>query len=136
MSAGTASHPRCEQVPRTRLADIDARPLDVRFTPKADIGTQLHNVRFVPKADIDLLIDQLVGAGAHARWHIEAEPLGGFEIDDKFILGGCLHWHVGWLLALEDAIGVAGRLPVQRDLIGLIGNKAASGDEGALEVDA
>ena len=57
----------------------------------------------MPKADIDLLIDQLVGAGAHARWHIEADRLGGFEI------GRCLHWHVGWLLALEDAIGVAGR---------------------------
>src|SRR6516162_3183219 len=35
-----------------READMDARPRNVRFTPKADIGTQPRNVRFVPKADI------------------------------------------------------------------------------------
>src|SRR5262249_6563560 len=36
---------------------------------------------------------------------------------------------------LEDAIDVAGRLPVQGAEIGPIGNQAAGGDEGAFEVD-
>ena len=51
------------------------------------------------------------------------------------ILGRCLHRKVGWLLAFEDAIDVARRASVHVDPIRPIGQKATSGDEGALEVD-
>src|SRR5262249_30536468 len=49
--------------------------------------------------------------------------------------GWRLYWQGRRFLALEGAIGVAGRPPVQRDLIGPIGNKPTSGDEGPFEVD-
>ena len=38
---------------------------------------------------------------------VEAERLGGLEIDDQLVLGRRLHRQVGGLLALEDAIDIA-----------------------------
>jgi hypothetical protein len=38
--------------------------------------------------------------------HLKAECLGGLEVDHQFVLGRRLHWQVGRLLALEDAINV------------------------------
>ena len=52
------------------------------------------------------------------RRHGEAERLGGLEVDDQLVLGRRLHRQVGRLLALEDAIDVAGRAPEQVDQIG------------------
>ena len=53
----------------------------------------------------------------------------------SLVLGRRLHRQVGRLLALEDAIDVAGRLPVLIDVISPIGDQAAGGDEGSVEVD-
>ena len=50
-------------------------------------------------------------------------------------LVGCLHRQVGRLLALEDAVDVAGRAPVLVDDIRPVGDQAAAGDEGAVGVD-
>ena len=63
---------------------------------------------------------------------VEAERLGGLEIDHQFVLGRRLHRQVGGLLALEDAVDVAGRAPVLVDVIGPVGNQAAGGDEVAV----
>ena len=49
---------------------------------------------------------------------VEAERLGGLEVDDQLVLGRRLHRQVGRLLALEDAVDVAGRLPVLVDKSG------------------
>jgi hypothetical protein len=46
-----------------------------------------------------------------------------------------LHRQVGGLLALEDAVDVAGRAPVLVDVIRPVGDQAAGGDEGAFVVD-
>ena len=42
---------------------------------------------------------------------VEAERLGGLEVDHQLVLGRRLHRQVGWLLALEDAIDIACRAP-------------------------
>ena len=60
---------------------------------------------------------------------VEAERLGGLEVDDQLELGRRLHRQVGRLLALEDAVDVAGRAPVLVDKIRPIGDQAAGGDE-------
>src|SRR5258705_7678368 len=71
---------------------------------------------------------QLVGAREHGPpRRIEAESLGGLEIDHQLVLHWRLHREVGRLLALEDAVDVAGRLPVLVDVIRPIRSQATRG---------
>ena len=52
-------------------------------------------------------IQSPVGTAAQCRRHVEAERLGGLEIDHCLEFGRRLHRQVGRLLAYEDAINVA-----------------------------
>ena len=46
-----------------------------------------------------------------------SESVGGLEVDYQLILGWCLHRHVGGLLALENAVDVAGGPPELVDIV-------------------
>ena len=69
------------------------------------------------------------------RRHVDAERLGGLEVDHQFVLGRRLHRQVGRLLALENAVDIASRAAVLVDKIGPVGDQAAGRDEIARAVD-
>ena len=48
---------------------------------------------------------------ADACGNVEAQCFRRLEIDHQFVLGRRLHWQVGGLLALEDAIDIRSRAP-------------------------
>src|SRR6266498_4861655 len=50
--------------------------------------------------------------------HLETERFGGLEVDDELVCCRCLHRHVCRLLALQDAIDIAGRAAVIVDRVG------------------
>ena len=81
------------------------------------------------------LFDHLVGAGEHGWRDGEAERLRGLEIDHQFVLGRCLYRQVSGLLALEDAVDVAGRTPILVGKVGTVGDQPATGDEQTGLVD-
>src|SRR5262249_3202640 len=94
----TIAHPTREKTPALR----EFRSLYVRFGSGADIARLFTNVRFPPEsgqtADVSIcplcattgceqsqqgsrLFDDRVGAGEHSCGHLEAQRLGGLEID-------------------------------------------------------
>ena len=82
-----------------------------------------------------LALDYRVGTREQRRGYVEAERLGGREIDHQLVLGWRLHRQVGRLLALEDAVDVAGRAAVLVDEIRSVGRKPTGLDEVAERID-
>ena len=74
--------------------------------------------------------------GQAASAAVEAERLGGLEVDDQLVLCRRLHRQVSRLLALEDAVDVASRAPELVGEIGPVGDQAADGGVEAAGVDA
>src|SRR5438876_5664008 len=56
-------------------------------------------------------LDHLVGAAEQRDWEGEAERIGRLEVDYRLVPSRCLHRQVARLLALEDAIDIAGGAP-------------------------
>jgi hypothetical protein len=85
-------------------------------TPKADLSS-IPNVRFAYRAPPPHSITSSARASS-VGGTVEAERLGGLEVDHQLVLGRRLHRQVGRLLALEDAIDVAGRAASFDHLVG------------------
>src|SRR5215813_15253169 len=81
------------------------------------------------------LFDHLVGACQQRRRHRQAEGPSRLEIDDQVKLGRRLHRQIGRLLALENAIDVASRAPIQVYKVWPIGDQTAAGSKEAERID-
>src|SRR5215472_2607599 len=57
-------------------------------------------------------LDHLVDAGEQLGRHFDTECPRRLQVDDELEFGGQLDRHFGWLLALEDAADVDGRLAI------------------------
>src|ERR1700690_2084030 len=83
----------------------------------------------------DDLFDHYVGAAEERRRDIDAECLGGLQVDGHFELGRKLYRQVGGVGALEDAIDIDRRAPVQIDGVDSIGNQATGIDHVPIRID-
>ena len=70
--------------------------------------------RSKPRTD---LLNDLISPRKQRGRHIEPEGLRGFQVNHQLVFGRRLDREVGGLLALEDAIDVAGRAPIGVDRI-------------------
>jgi hypothetical protein len=78
-----------------------------------------------------MLFDHLVGAAEQRHRNVETERVSGLEVDHQFEFGRALHWQVGGLLALKDAIDVASSLPAWIDRVRSIRNQPTVSNEDA-----
>jgi hypothetical protein len=80
--------------------------LNVRFAESGQsirvlaMSLKCHLLPDAPQPTASLL-DYLIGARRQTRWHLDAERLGGLEIDHELELGQLLDWQIGGLISLE-----------------------------------
>jgi hypothetical protein len=102
---------RCR--PNVRITPESGRVADISGRLKsANNGRERVQQWMQPEGQ---LLDHLVGAGEKHRRNVQAERLGGPEVDGQLVLGRCLHWKVAGLLAFENAIDINGRASVRID---------------------
>jgi hypothetical protein len=73
--------------------------------------------------------------GEQRRLHRKAQCLGGLEVDHQLVFRRRLHRQIGRLLALENAIHIAGRAAELVDQVDPVGNEAPGCDVEADGVD-
>src|SRR6516164_5824024 len=88
--------------------------------PIAAVSSAKSNCRWVPKPAVSnrskiapAPYSITSSAREQRRRQLKAKGLGGVQVDDQLVFGRCLYRQVGWLLALEDAVYVAGRAAIQ-----------------------
>src|SRR5262249_9745545 len=67
--------------------------------------------------------DHLVGAGEQRRRHLEAERLGGRQIDNEIEFGWLLDWDIGCLRSAKNLIDKVGGAPEQIGEVWSIGHQ-------------
>ena len=92
-------------------ADIEARPFNVRFTPKsghcrATVGCLLCATSGCEQSQQVALFNHLVGALLEEQRNIEAERLGGLGVDGHLKFGRQLDRKLRRLCATENVIDV------------------------------
>src|SRR5262245_47627873 len=122
-----------ERSSRGRPSEISQKAMSA-LPPKADMCGATSDVRFGPKADMRLF-DDLVRCAEQRLRNCQIERLCGLEIDNQLILGRRLHRHVGWLLALEDAIDIARGTPDRIMRIRSVRNQATIQSPITIRID-
>src|SRR5215471_7510154 len=98
--------------------------------PKADITAAQTNVRLCQKQtyavqEFGQLLDDLVGELQEMHGHIQAQRLGGLEVDNQRYFDWHLDRKVPWLLALENPVNVLRCLGILLGEIRPVRNQAA-----------
>jgi hypothetical protein len=81
-------------------------PNEQTFVPPVSMSAMCH------EPTSPCLLDHLIGKREQPIRHVEAEPLGGLEIENKFEFGGLHDRQVGWVLAFENPPGIDANLPI------------------------
>jgi hypothetical protein len=74
------------------------------------------------------LIDHLVGVGDERRRHVEAQRLGGLEVDRQLELGRKLNWKISRFFTSQDAIDIRRGSSIHIDRVNAVGHQAATRD--------
>src|SRR5271157_4840714 len=96
-----------------------------------------NNVAFPPviAPRLNTSFDHFVGARDQLWRHLQAERLGGFQIEDKAELARLLNREAAGARALEDAVDIIGGALKLRLQVKPIGNEPAGANELSREID-
>src|SRR5262249_42697878 len=74
-----------------------------------------------------VLLNDLVGAHKQRWRHIESERFCGLEVEDRLVLGRCLHRKVGGLGATQNTVDIGRRLPKLVDNVSAVRHQTELG---------
>src|SRR6516225_4057816 len=119
-------------------------PLRVKITSSAQSLVPLFGgpgqgsglpILTAPHDELASSFDHLVGALLQKQRHVEAECLGGLEVDDQLELDRGLDGKLARLLAPQDAIGIACCASKQIEWLVSIGQQAPEFRKKAIGID-